>query len=747
MALKIEISAAFKDADRIAKILNDLNNQFVQIADSGNKIGANTSKGFEAITRSMAQISGETGALKNITALVDKINALSKLQNELPKVGTSLGAFGDAITKNLGQQQQRTVAQFREQIAKLKQEVEDASVEFKTQEYAEMHGISPGVRTKARIAKEAAAITATQKAKQARELEFAQQVAEDEQWAEGRALGPMAMWRKAFRPGGYFAAGGGGFRTAATISSAGRSIATTGMGILAADAIFNTMGQSNLAAEQAYNVQAAQEAMSGDVTRMAMRRQNFGTAHGQSFLSDLAIAVGTALKFSLGNIAAIATGGQAKGLEASYLEVLQNRENLDKQVYGLGFQSTGRLFLDRAQRYNQMARAFSPLQVNYSLERLAQAGITQEMALPFATALYNQGVAFSGADATLMLANRRLGMGDAFDQVLARQRAMAGTGATENFLSNLLGRTGLTGRGSNLGRSALGELFASMTQGYVGIDQSTLYGGLQDLVGASIASRAAQVGAITGPGGTSMLTAPYSEADAVKAAGMAYQSAQRGMFTPGSAKYTMLQAHLTKLGVFNPMEQYAITTLLKTGQSEEAYKMISEITGASPEQAASYIRGGMKESSQAFLDAYGVSKLGTTARTIMRFGEEGAKNKALQKLVGELGEAGIDVSVLDRKEDIAKLPANIQELVKTYTDQEKLERGEAGRQAEVYTAAREIEKVLGTSVINAIAKGFTDMGAEIRKSATESLKSKQDKTEREFKKSMVTSAKAGAPVD
>jgi hypothetical protein len=500
-------------------------------------------------------------------------------------------------------------------------------------------------------------------------------------------------------------------------------------GVRLADEIFNVAPQKEFAAKQQYEVSAASEAISGDITRNIMRELNIGSSAsgrfeaGNNVLSQAATVgsavmnyvggvISSVLNFASGGLLNI--GGGYKTMQESYFDVLSGREAIDKKVYGLATGRVGQYELRRMQMFNEIDRFFGPggsAFTRNALGELHDAGITMDMANQMAQMLLRAGVGITGGDANLVRAQQRLGLGDTFMQQVARQRFMRGGSAAEDMIFSSIAGAGLTGYDQGRARSVLGEALGQIAAQTSGYNLDVVAPGMIGMV------RAAQAETM-GPNvaGRGFLTSE----EATRGAIQVFQSGT-GMMGAGGVYDAVATAGLARIGITNPLDAQYINALIRKNRPDLAAKAIATATGKTENEAAKMLES-IGSDVEAFQKNFENPLLSTSKldrgkiRGMLIGGEEKVGVAEFEAAAGKGGELAAQFKI----GGIAVSPEELKqarEVMGDITPKEQLDRARASEERAVQQAAASIERTLGHAVVSEIAKGFTQMAEAVKRSA------------------------------
>lgn len=711
MALKIEFAAEFKDAERIQKILNDLNDQMSKLAQTGAAVGQASASGFQSLTSSLKGFDDATKGLRSIKELSDSIHSLSKLQGEVGVIDKMFSDIGKSINRGIGDEKADSIKRVREEISKLQQESEKAKVLVQEAEYnyrvAQSRGDERGMKH-FEAQRRGASLYAAKMDRDSR-------LAEDEL---DEATDPMNVFKGQFQKGGKYYRGMRGIRAAGGYAAAALA------GVQAADDLFNVMPERSFAAQQKYDTAAAREAMSGDVTRGVLRELNVGAGASSRFLAGndqlgqmgtvASTALQTVLGNTIGNIFNLISGRQVefKSPTQIYNENLMGKEAVDREAYGVALGATGQQAMKRMNMFADMERFGGSAQMQSALAGLTRSGVTMDMAHPMAQMLMEAGVMIGPGDANLVLAQQRLGAGDTFMRQVARQRFMGGGASATGMLDRLVEGSGLTGRDQGRARGVLGEALGGLMSQTVGYDLSNTGAGMINMVGEAVAR---QQGAANG------LTAEEATRGAVST-----YSATQNLFQAGGVYNAVEMASLARMGVTNPLVQQYVQTMLEKGNSNEAAAAIERATGGKvkADQALKQLRADTAGMASTFMKplfdesdpqvrAIGSGKL----QAMAMMGKEAVMNKSIEEQFGG-GVGGLFGARYDgtTKKGGGMGPTGVEALTAALTDKDKLQTAQAGQEGSIFEATERLERVLGKSVVSAIADGFSGMAEAVRKS-------------------------------
>lgn len=722
MALRLEFAAEFKDAERIQKILGELNDQMAKLAQTGSTVGANASHGFEALTNSLKGFDDATKGLKSIKELSESISSLGRLQGEVGIIDKMFSDVGKSISRNIGDEKAGHIRRLREEIDKLRQDATRAKDAVQTAEYNFTLAKARGDDKGASIFDQARRANAVAAARAERSADLGEDELEERQSLRG-------MFRDQFGPGS---------RTGRMATRLGRMAGYAGIaagGIALVDDVMNLAPERSFIAQQRYETSAAEEAKRGDATRLMLREMNVGASAsgrleaGNAVSSQLGTLVGTAMRMFTGTVGNLFSGNMSiKTPTEAYNEVLMQREGVDKEAFGLGLERSQAQALRRMNMFSDIERFGGSGRMQAALAGLTGSGITMDMAGPMAQLLFQSGAAINGGDAGLVLRQQRLGLGDNMMRQAARQRFMGGAGSAESMIDMALGASGLTGREHGRARGVLGDAYGAILGQTVGYDMTGAGVGLVNSIGGAVAAATAMGPPVPGQG---FLTPE----EAARGAASVYGQG-KSMMGAGGTYDAVMMASLARMGITNPIDQQYIAAMMRKNP-EQAGRVIEEITGkpGSGADAVKTISGDVVGMGKMFTDPLmKTAKIGVgRATALLAGGEEAVGNAAIENEYGRQGgipgalaaqfDTKLGPGAAGGKDAIGKTIADA-------SDREKMQSAQAVEERAVFEATERLEKVLGRSVVDAIAAGFSGMAESIRKSVDKLEEGKGESRER-----------------
>lgn len=131
MALKLEFSASFKDAEQTLKILNQLNAETKKIAQSSGEVGIEGKRAFEELGKSIQGFSTTSKSIDDLSKLSGQIKTLTSSKTELSSFANSFTELGKSMRQGLGLATDTLVTQFQSSLKKIKDEADDTAKKLK----------------------------------------------------------------------------------------------------------------------------------------------------------------------------------------------------------------------------------------------------------------------------------------------------------------------------------------------------------------------------------------------------------------------------------------------------------------------------------------------------------------------------------------------------------------------------------------------------------------------------------------
>lgn len=124
MALKIEFSSGFKDADTIIRTLQELNREFDHMKDSASAVGQSGSKSFSDLGRSIQSFDQLTKSTKTVKDFTESLKQITGSNSDMIAFSRSFNDFGRAVNAGLGDASSVLLKQLKANIASIRGELE-----------------------------------------------------------------------------------------------------------------------------------------------------------------------------------------------------------------------------------------------------------------------------------------------------------------------------------------------------------------------------------------------------------------------------------------------------------------------------------------------------------------------------------------------------------------------------------------------------------------------------------------------
>lgn len=707
MALKLEFSSTFKDADTTLKILNELNKEMKSLQQATQSVGAG--EGVKKFEDQMKGFEKAIGSVEGLKKLNTELKQLSALKGDISSFAQSFTDLGKAMNKGLNLASEQSLAEFKKSMTSLKQEAHETGEKLKA---------SLSIVDNAKSTSEEKDIAKAQASGYAANLG---QIKSD--------IKNLELERGMNDPRKFL--GGASFSQAIGYAQAAPVVA------VAVDRAVEGVHQALLSPYRAeiknkqLNMSAAQAAMSGDPTMAFLQSTKTGKEqeYEGSTLNwwDKSRGVRMALGATAGALAlgasAVATGGTslltvpalmgAMGIGASFLGYTNGDEavaNRHSELRGLDMAMYQDVFTPGYQRYRSIYQNNRNLLMQYgddtvmnNLRGYNSRGITDERAVPVMAALARQGKQVGNKDYFIQTA-AKLGLGSE----IVEQMARLGNGDDQSteIIDRLVGGSGLVSRDAQ----------QMLTQGYAGMLSSS---NSRESIGNTAGSLTATMSAMRS--GTS---SSVSDMTLTRSA-LAMQNKGQGSFSNPFSLGGMITANsLIQLGMNNAAGRAMAGELIAQNRTDQAISFIADATGKDPAEVAKALSGARESAanySKSLLTADSATESAAKKNKLdiggyLLNGTEGMDTNASAGYLSALrGDKTTGVKGTDGMPEVAAEG--------TQKDMAKL-------QAAQLDAIRDTANKVGVTVSKAIADSFKTAAETIMKASVKAQDSSQVKNDK-----------------
>lgn len=687
MAMKIEFSASFKDAESTLKILQELNKETLNIARHSTEAGADGRRAFEELGRAIASFETSSKSVAGLKEMNSQIKELTSAKNEIGLFSRVFSDLGKSMQTGLGFASEMMLTNFKKATAELKTEADATAKKLK--EALSMMNDADATQEQRDVAKLRAGAFATQYAQQKQNIDVAEKTITADTpraWLGGGTLGGAASFLKG--AAGPVAATTFAVSELYKISrqdiEAGiinRGMAYSSMDMAREGRVTNLLMQSGkLGEEQNY----------GGVEKMFDR---YGKNLGVLGATLAGALTGTAVGGPLGTLVGAYTAYQATGgwkdADLRENEKRQALRELDMKQFGRiidpgwsrmqgMYESNRQLFFSQGQET-----------ITDNMIRLNEAGIRKERAFPIMDMLDRYGRGLSGTN--IYRAQQDMGLSGEAMQELVRQNQVGDSNI--DSLSLALGSSGLTNRRA---MSSLADVYSSFSGRSAGgfAEMDNIRGGINAGVQAII----------QGSGGK------VTDLEATQKAG---EMAGKISFTNArSLLGASMNQKLIQMGVTSPIARDALLKEMDARNFTGASGIISKLTGKDATEVLGEIQGtqrrvagtlestlGVTDEEKAAFKEFNRDASGYVFGKDASYGQAQAGKAFFDMISGKQGD--ISTKAMQKKQ------TEMEGAEEIFAKQEGLEL------KTMDTTIKEVVSKLGLSVTKTLALGFENMSNKL----------------------------------